>query len=75
MNEVRKMIGSLPHEWKDNIKMDSFIYPTDAQLSGFGDLVVSVLASSTQDRGFKSGRSHPIFQAKKSAARLPSEGE
>ena len=34
-------------------------------LSGFGGLVVSVLASSTQDRGFKPGRSRRIFWAKK----------
>jgi hypothetical protein len=29
--------------------------------SGFGALVVSMLASGTQDRGFKLGRSHLIF--------------
>ena len=44
-------------------------------LSGFGGLVVSMLASGTQDRGFKPGRSCRIFQAKKSLARLPSEGK
>jgi len=31
--------------------------------------VVRVLASGTQDRGFKPGRSHRIFRAKKSSAR------
>ena len=31
---------------------------------GFGGLVVSVLASGTQDRGFKPGRSRRIFRAK-----------
>jgi len=36
--------------------------------SGFGGLVVSVLASGTQDRGFKPGRSRRIFRAKKSSA-------
>jgi hypothetical protein len=41
-------------------------------LSGFGALVVSMLASGTQDRGFKHGRSRRIFRAKKSSARLPS---
>ena len=35
----------------------------------------SVLAFSTQVRGFKPGRSHLIFRAKKSSARLPSEGK
>jgi hypothetical protein len=44
-------------------------------ISGFGGLVVSVLASGTQDWGFKPGRSHRIFRAKKSSARLPSEGK
>ena len=43
--------------------------------SGFGGLEVSVLASGTQVRGFKSGRSRRIFRAKKSSARLPSEGK
>jgi predicted SPOUT superfamily RNA methylase MTH1 len=35
----------------------------------------SVLAFSTQVRGFKPGPSHGIFRAKKSSARLPSEGK
>ena len=35
----------------------------------------SVLAFSTQVRGFKPGRSRRIFRAKKSTARLPSEGK
>ena len=35
----------------------------------------SVLAVSTQVRGFKPGRSRRIFRAKKSSARLPSEGK
>ena len=33
--------------------------------SGFGGLVVSMLASGTQDRGFDPGRSRRIFLAKK----------
>jgi hypothetical protein len=44
-------------------------------LSGFGGLVIGVLASGTQNRGFKPGRSRWIFQAKESLARLPSEGK
>ena len=44
-------------------------------LSGFGGLVVSVLAPGTQDRGFKHGQNRRIFRAKKSLARLPSEGK
>ena len=39
--------------------------------SGFGGLVVSTLASGTQDRGFDPGRSRRIYQAKKSTACLP----
>ena len=42
--------------------------------SGFGGLVVSMLASGTQDRGFDPGRSRRIFGAKKSTACLPWEG-
>jgi hypothetical protein len=44
-------------------------------VSGFCGLGVSALAFGTQVRGFKPGRSRRIFQAKKSSARLPSEGE
>jgi hypothetical protein len=44
-------------------------------ISSFGGLVVSVLASDTQDHGFKPGKSRQIFWAKKSSARLPSEGK
>jgi hypothetical protein len=35
----------------------------------------SVLAFGTQVRGFKPGRSRRVFRAKKSSARLPSEGK
>jgi hypothetical protein len=38
---------------------------------GFGGLVVSMLASGTQDRGFEPGRSRRIFRAKKSTAACP----
>ena len=40
----------------------------------FGGLVVSMLASGTQDRGFDPGRSRRIFRAKKSTACLPCGG-
>jgi hypothetical protein len=43
--------------------------------SGFGGLVVSMLASGTQVRGFKPDQSRPIFRVKKSSACLPSEGK
>jgi hypothetical protein len=42
---------------------------------GFGRLVVSMLASGTQDRGFEPGRNRRIFRSKKSSACLPSEGK
>jgi len=45
------------------------------QACGFGGLEMSVLAFGTQVRGFKPGRSRRIFRAKKSSARLPSEGK
>jgi hypothetical protein len=38
--------------------------------SGFGGLVVSMLASGTRDRGFEPGQSRRIFRAKKSTAFL-----
>ena len=40
-------------------------------MSGFGGLVVSMLVSGTQDRGFDPGQSRRIFRAKKSTASLP----
>jgi hypothetical protein len=42
---------------------------------GFGSLVVSILVSGTQVRGFKPGRNHRIFRTKISTACLPSEGK
>jgi hypothetical protein len=44
-------------------------------MSGFGGLVVSVLASGTQDHGFEHSRSRWIFGVKTSTACLPSEGK
>jgi hypothetical protein len=43
--------------------------------SGFGGIGLSVLAFSTQVRGFKPSQSRPIFKGEKSSARLPSEGK
>jgi hypothetical protein len=43
--------------------------------NGFGGLVVCMLASRTQDRGFAPGRIRRIFRSKKSSACLPSEGK
>jgi hypothetical protein len=48
---------------------------TACYICGFGGLVVSMLASGTQDRGFTPGRSHRIFWAKKSFTSLPLEGK
>ena len=43
----------------------TLILVLDMHTSGFGGLVVSMLASGTQDRGFDPGRSRRIFRAKK----------
>jgi hypothetical protein len=43
--------------------------------SGFGELVVSMLASVTQVSGFKPGQNRRIFRAKKSSVCLPSKGK
>jgi hypothetical protein len=48
---------------------------SNCYISSFGGLVVSMLASGTQVRGFKPDLSRRIFQAKKSSACLPSEGK
>ena len=53
----------------------SFILRSIETLSGFGGLVVSMLASGTQDRGFDPGRIRRIFRAKKSTACLPWGGK
>ena len=42
---------------------------------GFGGLGVACWPLVPQVRGFKPGRSRRIFRAKKSSARLPSEGK
>jgi hypothetical protein len=42
-------------------------------ISHFGGLVVSMLSSGTEDRGFDPERSRRIFRAKTSTACLPSE--
>jgi hypothetical protein len=55
---------------QQNAKLHSLFY---LQTSGFDGPVIGVLASGTQDRGFKPGRSCRIFRAKKSSAGLPSE--
>jgi uncharacterized protein (DUF1786 family) len=52
-----------------------FIDVVTVACSGFGGLVVSMLASGTQDRGFAPDRSRRIFRLKKSSAYLPSEGK
>jgi hypothetical protein len=52
-----------------------FLFKGKQEQSGFGGLVVSMLASGTQVRGVKPGRSRRIFRANKSSACLPSEGK
>jgi hypothetical protein len=50
-------------------------YSEQVSISGIGGLVVSMLASGTQYRGFAPGQSRWIFRAKKSSAYFPSEGK
>jgi hypothetical protein len=56
-------------------KLSKSQYKLNSNLSGFGGLGVGVLASSTQVRGFKPGRSRRIFKGGKISPRLPSEGK
>jgi hypothetical protein len=42
----------------------NFLQCTTPTVSGFGGLVVSMLASGTQDHGFETGQSRRIFWAK-----------
>ena len=51
------------------------IINNELERRGYGGIEVSVLPSGTRVRGFKPGRSRRIFRAKKSSARLPSEGK
>jgi hypothetical protein len=48
------------------IRLGEFTSRLCAYVSGFGGLVVRMLASGTQDRGFAPGRSRQIFSGKKS---------
>ena len=73
-------LSALPHKrhdlrkWLLDIKC---LFLLSLQLfseDGFGGLVVSILASGTQVRGFKPGRSSWIFRTEKSSACLPPEG-
>jgi hypothetical protein len=59
------------------VTISYYIFLIDARhaVNGFGGLVVSMLASGTQDRGFKPGHIRRIFHAKKFTACLPSEGK
>ena len=53
-----------------------FLRKVSPQIDGFGGLVVSILATGTQVRGFKPGRSRWIFLVSaKSSVCLPSEGK
>jgi hypothetical protein len=53
----------------------SIITEVSLLLSGFGGLVVSMLAPGTQDHWFEPGRRRRIFRAKKSSECLRSEGK
>jgi hypothetical protein len=59
---VQKITRKVPHEGTTSVR-------------GTVGLVVSMLASGTQDCGFEPGRSRRIFRVKKSTTCLPSEGK
>ena len=50
------------------------LYSVRYELNGFGGLVVSMLASGTQVRGFKPGRSRWIFRESEKILLMPSFG-
>jgi hypothetical protein len=52
------------------IILTAMLYITPFYHSSFGGLEVSMLASGTQDHGFKRGRSHRIFQGRQSVTDL-----
>jgi hypothetical protein len=58
---------------RDRIVEDKNLDATIIYKSGFGGLVVSMLASGTQDRGFSPGRSRRIFSGEKILS-MPSFG-
>jgi hypothetical protein len=58
-------------------KIDSLLstyFKVPEKNDGFGGLVVSMLASGTQGRGFKLGRSRWIFVERKKILSMPSFG-
>jgi hypothetical protein len=54
----------LCHKFFNMLKHPKLQIPLGLVSSGFGSLVVSMLASGTQDRGFQPGRCRRIFRAK-----------
>jgi hypothetical protein len=59
-------------QWNARLTLTPPVIPNS---SGFGGLVVSMLAFVTQDRGFAPSQNRRIFQAKNSSAYLPLEGK
>jgi hypothetical protein len=66
------MIYKIEKKLEINELLKKLLYVT---VSRVGGLVVSMLASGTQYRGFEPGRSRRIFRVKKSTACLPSDGQ
>jgi hypothetical protein len=58
-----------------SVKSQNLFYKEENYLvvSGYGGLVVSMLASGTQDRGFEPGQSRRIFRAKNAFLRRGSK--
>jgi hypothetical protein len=57
------------------INLSNFSHFVTTDVSGFGGLGVSALAFGTQLLGFKPAEAVGFFRAKKSSARLLSEGK
>jgi hypothetical protein len=70
--DAHNILLTVTHNLTLNMVVTSLTYKALMQLiSGFGGLVVSMLASGTQDRVFAPGRSRRIFWSKNSSAYLP----
>ena len=64
--EGKRPLGRLRSRWEDNIKMD---------LNGFGGLEVACWPLVPKFAGSNPAEAVGFFRAKKSSARLPSEGK
>jgi hypothetical protein len=77
IDEIRSLIGAFNASWLYKCPVavrclyshTALLFELQYKHSGFGSLVVSMLASSTQILGFKPGRSRRIFSGEESSGR------